>query len=77
MEIIECQVTKDSSDTEIKELESYLLGQTSDSWGEGFEQQEISTDDDRSIYCSFYTGSADERRRKNQVSIFWKIMIWV
>lgn len=70
MGIIECQVTKDISDGEIKELKSYLLGQTSDGWGEGFEQQEISTDN-KSIYCSFYTGSADwevERESDQDIS---------
>ena len=38
------QVSK-MADEEMEDLQDYLHGQFSDGWGEGFEQQEIQTDD--------------------------------
>ena len=52
--VFECKVYDDLDSYELEALRSELSGQASDGWGEGFEQQEIQTDDCGKLYVSFY-----------------------
>ena len=52
--VFECKVYEDLDSYELEALRSELSGQASDGWGEGFEQQEIQTDDCGKLYVSFY-----------------------
>ena len=52
--VFECKVFDDLDSYELEALRSELSGQASDGWGEGFEQQEIDTDDCGKLYVSFY-----------------------
>lgn len=52
--VFECKVYDDLDSYELEALRSELSGQASDGWGEGFEQQEIYTDDCGKLYVSFY-----------------------
>ena len=52
--VFTCQLYDDLDSYELEALRSELSGQASDGWGEGFEQQEIDTDDCGKLYVSFY-----------------------
>lgn len=58
--ILDCRLTEPLQQEELQILKEYWLGQMSDGWGEGFEQQEIPTNDG-DIYVSFWTGDTDFR----------------
>lgn len=60
--VVRCEVVSPLSQNEIDDLKSYVSGQASDGWGEGFEQHEIQTTEG-DLYVSFWTRSDD-----------WKIM---
>ena len=49
-----CRVYGELTPGELEKLKDYVTGQASDGWGEGFEQQEIDTDDCGKLYVSFY-----------------------
>ena len=52
--VFTCQLYDDLDSYELESLRTELSGQTSDGWGEGFEQHEIETDDFGKLYVSFY-----------------------
>ena len=57
MGVLTCQITEPLTESEMAEFKSYWAGQCSDDWGEGYEQQEIKTDEFGTIYVSFWNSS--------------------
>ena len=55
--VLTCQVTEPLTDAEMAEFKDWWSGQASDGWGEGYEQQEIKTDEFGTIYVSFWNSS--------------------
>ena len=55
--VLTCQITEPLTESEMAEFKSYWAGQCSDGWGEGYEQQEIKTDEFGTIYVSFWNPS--------------------
>ena len=55
--VLTCQITEPLTDSEMSEFQDWWSGQASDGWGEGFEQQEIKTDEFGTIYVSFWNSS--------------------
>ena len=55
--VLTCQITEPLTESEMAEFKSYWAGQCSDGWGEGYEQQEIKTDEFGTIYVSFWNSS--------------------
>ncbi len=56
MGVAECQVKGDLTGPELDRFKEFLLGQTADGWGEGFEQRPIQTEIG-DIYVSFWNDS--------------------
>ena len=56
MGVMECSIKCVLNDAEIKKLKDYVSGQTSDGWGEGFEQRPIKTEEGE-IYISFWNSA--------------------
>ena len=55
--VLTCRLTEPLAEREMAEFKSYWAGQCSDGWGEGYEQQEIKTDEFGTIYVSFWNSS--------------------
>ena len=55
--VLTCQITEPLTDSEMAEFQDWWSGQASDGWGEGYEQQEIKTDEFGTIYVSFWNPS--------------------
>ena len=55
---VDVRLTEPLTETETASLKDWISGQNSDGLGEGFEQQEIRTDEG-SLYVSFWNGSDD------------------
>ena len=55
--VLTCQITEPLTDSEMAEFQDWWSGQASDGWGEGYEQQEIKTDEFGTIYVSFWNSS--------------------
>lgn len=58
MGVYTCQTVAELESYELSALREELVGQSSDGWGEGFEQREIHTDCGK-IYVSFWSDDAD------------------
>lgn len=55
--VLECKLTEGLLEDEIFKLKEYWIGQMSDGWGEGFEQQEIRVDEGE-LYVSFWNSES-------------------
>ena len=55
--VLTCQITEPLTDSEMAEFQDWWSGQAADGWGEGYEQQEIKTDEFGTIYVSFWNPS--------------------
>ena len=55
--VLTCRLTEPLTDAEMAEFQDWWSGQASDGWGEGYEQQEIKTDEFGTIYVSFWNPS--------------------
>lgn len=64
-----CSIYDDLESYELEALRDELIGQSSDGWGEGFEQREIYTYDCGKIYVSFYGGSNRSMKTENEMDI--------
>lgn len=64
-----CSIYDDLESYELEALRDELIGQSSDGWGEGFEQREIDTYDCGKIYVSFYGGSNWSMKTENEMDI--------
>ena len=64
-----CSIYDDLERYELEALRDELIGQSSDGWGEGFEQREIDTYDCGKIYVSFYGGSNWSMKTENEMDI--------
>jgi len=56
MGVMECSIKSVLHDAEIEKLKDYVSGQTSDGWGEGFEQRPVKTEEGE-IYISFWNSA--------------------
>ena len=56
--VFNVEITEELSPQELEQLRDYCIGQASDAWGEGFEQQEIETSGDE-IYVHFWNSGDD------------------
>ena len=57
MGVLTCRLTEPLMESEIAEFKDWWTGQAADGWGEGYEQQEIKTDEFGTIYVSFWNSS--------------------
>ena len=55
--VLTCRLTESLTDAEMEEFKDWWSGQASDGWGEGYEQQDIKTDEFGTIYVSFWNSS--------------------
>ena len=55
--VLNCRLTEPLTESEMAEFQDWWSGQASDGWGEGYEQQEIKTDEFDTIYVSFWNSS--------------------
>ncbi len=54
--VLDCVLKEPLTETEIQSFKDYWTGQMSDGWGEGFEQNEIKTEDGE-LYVSFWNSN--------------------
>mgnify|MGYP007069909581 CR=1 FL=1 len=64
-----CGIYDDLESYELEALRDELIGQSSDGWGEGFEQKEILTDECGKIYVSFYGASEWSMKTEKEMGI--------
>ncbi len=55
--VLTCRLTEPLTESEMAEFQDWWSGQAADGWGEGYEQQEIKTDEFGTIYVSFWNPS--------------------
>ena len=55
--VLTCRLTEPLTESEMAEFKDWWTGQAADGWGEGYEQQEIKTDEFGTIYVSFWNSS--------------------